>query len=97
MQSLWQQNGFHLVRVGSRKEATSGYYTAMAVLPLSTAAKQLVSRAQYLLKQDAFYINQLTDLALTATSDDQLNDEDWQVLLMVIEVFQLAIQKSDGY
>lgn len=76
LQSLWQQNGFHLVRVGSRKEAISGYYTAMAVLPLSTAAKQLVSRAQYLLKRDAFYINQLTGLPLTAISDDQLNDED---------------------
>lgn len=80
LQSLWQQNGFHLVRVGSRKEATSGYYTAMAVLPLSTEAKQLVARAQYLLKRDAFYINQLTGLTLTAISDDQLNDEDWQVL-----------------
>lgn len=66
-------------------------------MPLSTAAKQLVSRAQYLLKRDAFDINQLTGLALTAISDDQLNDEDWQVLLMVIEVFQLAIQQSDGY
>ncbi|MFS1539516.1 MAG: tRNA(Met) cytidine acetyltransferase TmcA [Candidatus Phlomobacter fragariae] len=80
LQALWQQNGFHLVRVGSRKEATSGYYTAMVVLPLSLQAKQLVSRAQYLLKRDAFYINQLTGLTLTAINDDQLNDEDWQVL-----------------
>ncbi|MFV9998299.1 MAG: tRNA(Met) cytidine acetyltransferase TmcA [Arsenophonus endosymbiont of Dermacentor nuttalli] len=80
LQALWQQNGFHLVRIGSRKEASSGYYTAMAVLPLSTAAEQLVSRAQYLLQRDAFYLNQLTGLTLTAINDDQLNDEDWQIL-----------------
>ncbi|HGJ5865156.1 MAG TPA: tRNA(Met) cytidine acetyltransferase TmcA [Arsenophonus nasoniae] len=80
LQALWQQNGFHLVRVGSRKEATSGFYTAMAVLPLSPKARQWVSRAQYLLKRDAFYINQLTGLTLAAIKDDQLNDEDWQVL-----------------
>lgn len=80
LQALWQQNGFHLVRIGSRKEATSGFYTAMAVLPLSPEAKQWVARAQYLLKRDAFYINQLTGLTLTAIKDDQLNDEDWQVL-----------------
>lgn len=80
LQALWQQNGFHLVRVGSRKEATSGFYTAMAVLPLSPKARQWVLRAQYLLKRDAFYINQLTGLTLTAIKDDQLNNEDWQVL-----------------
>ncbi|WGO84746.1 tRNA(Met) cytidine acetyltransferase TmcA [Arsenophonus apicola] len=80
LQVLWQQNGFHLVRIGSRKEATSGFYTAMAILPLSSKAKLWVSRAHYLLKRDAFYINQLTGLTLAAIKDDQLNDEDWQVL-----------------
>lgn len=37
---FWRQCGFVLVRMGSHREASSGCYTAMALLPLSEAGHQ---------------------------------------------------------
>lgn len=37
---FWQRCGFVLVRMGNHREASSGCYTAMALLPMSDAGKQ---------------------------------------------------------
>ncbi|STJ79387.1 putative ATP-dependent acetyltransferase [Escherichia coli] len=36
---FWQRCGFVLVRMGNHREASSGCYTAMALLPMSDAGK----------------------------------------------------------
>jgi tRNA(Met) cytidine acetyltransferase len=40
---FWQRCGFVLVRMGNHREASSGCYTAMALLPISEAGKRLPS------------------------------------------------------
>jgi tRNA(Met) cytidine acetyltransferase len=50
---FWQQCGFVLVRMGSHREASSGCYTAMALLPQSEAGRQLCEQAHQRLKRDA--------------------------------------------
>jgi tRNA(Met) cytidine acetyltransferase len=42
---FWQRCGFVLVRMGSHREASSGCYTAMALLPQSEAGRQLCEQA----------------------------------------------------
>jgi tRNA(Met) cytidine acetyltransferase len=42
---FWQRCGFVLVRMGSHREASSGCYTAMALLPLSEAGHRLCAGA----------------------------------------------------
>lgn len=37
---FWQRCGFVLVRMGNHREASSGCYTAMALLPISEAGKR---------------------------------------------------------
>jgi tRNA(Met) C34 N-acetyltransferase TmcA len=41
---FWQRCGFVLVRMGSHREASSGCYTAMALLPLSEAGHRLCAQ-----------------------------------------------------
>lgn len=43
---FWQSCGFELVRIGSKPEASSGCYTAMAILPLSEQGEALRHAAQ---------------------------------------------------
>ena len=50
---FWQRCGFVLVRMGNHREASSGCYTAMALLPMSDAGKQLAEREHYRLRRDA--------------------------------------------
>ncbi len=46
LRNFWQTSGFHVVHIGSRLEASSGCYSAMALLPLSGAGQRLVRRAE---------------------------------------------------
>lgn len=39
--------------MGNHREASSGCYTAMALLPMSDAGKQLAEREHYRLRRDA--------------------------------------------
>ncbi|MEF3926463.1 GNAT family N-acetyltransferase, partial [Escherichia coli] len=50
---FWHRCGFVLVRMGNHREASSGCYTAMALLPMSNAGKQLAEREHYRLRRDA--------------------------------------------
>lgn len=50
--ALWLQAGFRLVRISTHKEASSGCYAAMAILPLSPAGLELADGAEQQLNID---------------------------------------------
>ncbi len=76
---FWQQCGFQLVRLGSHREASSGCFTAMALLPLTDAGQGLVAHEQRRLARDLPWLEawQTQPLPLPAAPDSMLNDEDW--------------------
>lgn len=80
---FWQRCGFVLVRMGTHREASSGCYTAMALLPLSDAGKRLAQQEHRRLRRDADILTQWNSEAmpLAALSDRTLNDEDWRELV----------------
>ncbi|MGJ0638664.1 tRNA(Met) cytidine acetyltransferase TmcA [Xenorhabdus bovienii] len=80
--SLWQTCGFRLVRMGTHLEASSGCYTAMAILPLSEKGKWLAESAQQQLCRDAYWLELLIGFSLPIDhhDDNQLSDSDWQEL-----------------
>ncbi|OTA16078.1 methionine tRNA cytidine acetyltransferase [Xenorhabdus vietnamensis] len=80
--AMWQKCGFQLVRMGTHREASSGCYTAMAVLPLSEQGKQFAQSAQQRLSRDASGLESLLGFALPVEhdSDENINDSDWQEL-----------------
>ncbi|WP_426577589.1 tRNA(Met) cytidine acetyltransferase TmcA [Xenorhabdus stockiae] len=80
--SLWQKCGFQLVRMGTHLEASSGCYTAMAILPLSEQGEWLARAAQQQLSRDASWLKSLTGFALPVEHNDdhQLNENDWREL-----------------
>ncbi|TCJ98409.1 tRNA(Met)-cytidine N(4)-acetyltransferase [Volucribacter psittacicida] len=49
---FWQQAGFELVYLGEHKEASTGYYNAIAIYPLSEQGKQLCQQAQSFFRRD---------------------------------------------
>ena len=80
---FWQRCGFLLVRIGSQREASSGCYTAMAILPLSEAGHQLAQLAQRRLEREGYWLRQWLDdpaLPLAAGGDNQLEEDDWREL-----------------
>ncbi|WLS80020.1 GNAT family N-acetyltransferase [Erwinia pyri] len=79
---FWQACGFRLVRIGSKPEASSGCYTAMALLPLSEAAEQLAQQATTRLQRDWPWLQRLTDVSLEipAETDLALDEDDWREL-----------------
>lgn len=79
--SFWQKAGYRLIRVGSHLEASSGCYTAMAILPLSTPAKRLCERAEQLLSRDLFWRSDLDEFNLKSSDEQNLTDEDWLELI----------------
>lgn len=79
--AFWQKAGFSLLRIGSQKEASSGCYTAMAILPLSSSAKQLCEYGKILLQRDLYWRRDLADFPLCSTDEQQLNQEDWVELI----------------
>lgn len=76
---FWQRCGFVLVRMGNHREASSGCYTAMALLPMSDAGKQLAEREHYRLRRDAQALAQWNGemLPVDPLNDAFLSDDDW--------------------
>ncbi|ENR5683286.1 tRNA cytosine(34) acetyltransferase TmcA [Escherichia coli] len=76
---FWQRCGFVLVRMGNHREASSGCYTAMALLPMSDAGKQLAEREHYRLRRDAQALAQWNGemLPVDPLNDGALSDDDW--------------------
>ncbi|MDF0887995.1 tRNA cytosine(34) acetyltransferase TmcA [Escherichia coli] len=76
---FWQRCGFVLVRMGNHREARSGCYTAMALLPMSDAGKQLAEREHYRLRRDAQALAQWNGemLPVDPLNDAVLSDDDW--------------------
>lgn len=84
---FWRSCGFRLVRVGSQREASSGCYTAMAVLPLSDRASRFTAEAEQWLRRNlAFaaphWLEKLpSEIIRPAQQDIQgLSEADWQEL-----------------
>ena len=76
---FWQRCGFVLVRMGNHREASSGCYTAMTLLPMSDAGKQLAEREHYRLRRDAQALAQWNGemLPVDPLNDAVLSDDDW--------------------
>ncbi|MCJ1217713.1 tRNA cytosine(34) acetyltransferase TmcA [Escherichia coli] len=76
---FWQRCGFVLVRMGNHREASSGCYMAMALLPMSDAGKQLAEREHYRLRRDAQALAQWNGemLPVDPLNDAVLSDDDW--------------------
>ncbi|BAE74996.1 putative acetyltransferase [Sodalis glossinidius str. 'morsitans'] len=68
---FWQRAGFKLVRMGTHREASSGLYSAMALLPLSDAGRKLTLRAANGFERDC---------RLAAGEQQDLRMEDWRCL-----------------
>ncbi|MBS6737589.1 MAG: tRNA(Met) cytidine acetyltransferase [Enterobacteriaceae bacterium] len=79
---FWQRCGFQLVRLGSHREASSGCYTAMAVLPLTAAGQALAANEQRRLARDLPWLDAWKGekLPLTVSPETTLNNDDWQEL-----------------
>ena len=80
--ALWQQAGFRLARVSTQKEASSGCYAVMAILPLSPAGHALAQTAEQQLYRDWRWLAPLMDitLPLPLTAETALNEADWREL-----------------
>ncbi|MFD1801832.1 tRNA(Met) cytidine acetyltransferase TmcA [Mixta tenebrionis] len=79
---FWQRCGFTLARLSTQREASSGCYSAMAILPLSQAGQRLSLQAERQLARDLCWLQPLIDetIPLTADEDYRLNEADWQAL-----------------
>lgn len=79
---FWQRCGFQLVRLGSYREASSGCYTAMAILPLTSVAEALVATEQRRLARDLPWLTPWRDekLLLPSGEPTNLNSDDWHEL-----------------
>lgn len=76
---FWQRCGFVLVRIGNHREASSGCYTAIALLPVSEAGKQLAEREHDRLRRDAQILAQWNGetIPVDRLNDTVLSDDDW--------------------
>ena len=80
---FWQRCGFTLVRIGSQREASSGCYTAMALLPVSDAGRRLVKDEHQRLRRDLTALRLWVDdpLPVAAEEGEELSlDDDLQDL-----------------
>ncbi|QET67440.1 tRNA(Met) cytidine acetyltransferase TmcA [Citrobacter werkmanii] len=80
---FWQRCGFVLVRMGNHREASSGCYTAMALLPISEAGKRLAGREHLRLRRDAEILTQWNGegIPLDPLKESTLNEHDWNDLV----------------
>lgn len=82
--AFWQACGFRLVRIGSHREASSGCYSAMAILPLSHEGVQMVARAERSFVREWFDLHRIIPLALPLVrmteTRYQLEDAEWRKL-----------------
>ncbi|WP_241522892.1 tRNA(Met) cytidine acetyltransferase TmcA [Chimaeribacter arupi] len=76
--AFWQQCGFRLARIGSQREASSGCYAAMALLPLSDAGHALAQQAALRFNRDWPWLAARVDLPLPQANhvSQTLDDED---------------------
>jgi len=76
--AFWRACGFTLVRIGSQREASSGCYAAMAILPCSAAGRTLVRRAADQLARDWPQLRQhiALDLQFDSRPDEGLTTQD---------------------
>lgn len=76
---FWRHCGFRLARIGSHIEASSGCYSAMALLPLSDAGKMLTREASRQLARDWRWLRRDIPLTLDMDLDDDsaLDEADW--------------------
>ncbi|MGQ5714002.1 tRNA(Met) cytidine acetyltransferase TmcA [Enterobacter cloacae] len=76
---FWQQCGFVLVRMGSHREASSGCYTAMALLPQSEAGHRLCEQARLRLHRDARVLSLWNGEKIPVADEWEatLNSDDW--------------------
>ncbi|WP_437886988.1 tRNA(Met) cytidine acetyltransferase TmcA [Phytobacter sp. V91] len=77
---FWQRCGFQLVRLGSHREASSGCFTAMALLPLTAAGQALASHEQQRLARDLPGLDEWKTLRLPlaeSSANSAINDDDW--------------------
>ncbi|MFP1807676.1 tRNA(Met) cytidine acetyltransferase TmcA [Lonsdalea quercina] len=76
---FWQRCGFCLARIGSHIEASSGCYSAMALLPLSDAGMALAHEATRQLARDWRWLRRNIGLTLPIDLDDDntLDEADW--------------------
>ncbi|QDX30704.1 tRNA(Met) cytidine acetyltransferase TmcA [Dickeya poaceiphila] len=79
---FWQRCGFQLVRIGSHMEASSGCYSAMALLPLSDEGSALAVSAHRELLRDWFWLRHNIPLALDLplVAEQVLTGDDWRNL-----------------
>lgn len=79
---FWQRCGFVLVRMGNHREASSGCYTAMALLPISESGKRLAVTEHLRLRRDADVLALWNgeELPLAPLKETTLNDDDWLAL-----------------
>lgn len=75
--AFWQKVGFQLIRIGSHREASSGCFSAMAIMPLTSRAQKLCERGAYLLQRDLFWRADLGEFSLKISQEQDLMDEDW--------------------
>jgi len=80
--AFWQQCGFRLARIGSQREASSGCYAAMALLPISDAGQALTEQAIQRFNRDWPWLAARVALPLPQVHDvsHSLDDEDWREL-----------------
>ncbi|EPG7576896.1 tRNA(Met) cytidine acetyltransferase TmcA [Providencia rettgeri] len=93
--AFWQKAGFRLIRIGSHKEASSGCFTAMAILPLSDRASLLCQQGEMQLKRDIYWRNDLSEFALETSEQQQLTADDWIELIGFSE-FKRPISASES-
>lgn len=81
---FWEQSGFQLIRMGSQREASSGCFNAMAMLPLSASGRQLVENERLRLARNRRWLPHLKEnlppqalREVTVRDDDGLNESDW--------------------
>ena len=76
---FWESCGFRLVRVGSHREASSGCYTAMALLPLTEQGEALTGHEQQRLQRDIKWLQPWIDQSLPVIPDEKaaLKSDDW--------------------
>ena len=79
---FWQRCGFVLVRMGSHREASSGCYTAMALLPLSEAGHRLCAQEHQRLCRDMRVLSAWNGEKIPVDDgwEATLNSDDWREL-----------------
>ena len=78
LHQFWQRCGFQVVRFGTHLEASSGCYTAMAMVPLNEESDQLLRRLQLRLQRDGYFIEKKLNIKLpiSVKKDLSLNRDD---------------------